>query len=389
MSEIEYLTYDEYLGSFTNKANEYHKKNLSMYLIGKLTDPVILVAIVFLGITGIFNENSPFTSEYSFLSVLWTSVWLITLIFILGVPFSYYSERIEKNYEFSTLTWKKWIWNQIKAYLISVIIFSLLIEAIYSALHFTGDLWWIWAFAGYFVFAGILQALAPILLIPLFTKMTSLPEGELRTRMENLADSMDIKYKDIYLWHLSDQSTKANAAVMGFGPTTRIVLGDTLVENFRIDEIEVVMTHEISHQKSKDIYRGTLFTGIISLIAFIVIEQIFKWAIPYFGFTSRSDPATIGLFVASLMIILELMSVLSLWHTRVREKVADLLAISKIPDMQIYESAFARLAKQNLSYPNPSKLEIVFRYSHPPIEQRIAYAREYLVKLNLDNKSDL
>ena len=98
-------------------------------------------------------------------------------------------------------------------------------------------------------------------------KIEPLKIGDTRKTVENIANQMNLQYKDIYLLKMSQMTTKANAAVMGFGKTIRIVLGDTLVNTFRKDEIEVVMAHEIAHQKNKDVYRGILFGGIISLIS--------------------------------------------------------------------------------------------------------------------------
>jgi STE24 endopeptidase len=244
-------------------------------------------------------------------------------------------------------------------------------------LHFQPTYWWLYAFLGYFVFAGILQSLSPYLL-SLFTKIESLPNGSVRSTVENLANNLNLEYKDIYLWKISQTSTKANAAVTGFGSSLRIILGDTLVKNFRSDEIEIVMAHEIAHQQHKDIYRGILFTGILALIAFYLIDLSFEWAIKSLNFHSKADPASIGYVIVSLLLIMEILGILQLWHIRSREKAADLAAIKHLPNYQVYESAFARLGKQNLAYPKPSRLEVILRYSHPPIKDRIKYAKEVL-----------
>ncbi|MHA2504539.1 MAG: M48 family metalloprotease, partial [Candidatus Kariarchaeaceae archaeon] len=96
-----------------------------------------------------------------------------------------------------------------------------------------------------------------------------------------------------------------------------------------------------------------------------------------FDLNGLSDPAAIGYIFLALNIIFLFLGKINLWHSRGREKAADLAAIRELCDLKIFESAFARLSQQNLSYPNPSKLEVLWRYSHPPIRDRIAYAVKY------------
>ena len=87
-------------------------------------------------------------------------------------------------------------------------------------------------------------------------------------------------------------STKVNAAVTGFGKTLRIMLGDTLLQKFREDEIEIVMAHEIAHQKNKDVYRSILFNGLIAFLGFYFVDLGFDYFIEWFDYYGKDDPAT-------------------------------------------------------------------------------------------------
>jgi len=143
-----------------------------------------------------------------------------------------------------------------------------------------------------------------------------------------------------------------------------------------------VMAHEIAHQKNKDVYRSILFNGLIALVGFYLVDLGFSYFIEWFDYYGKDDPATYVYLLFSLSLVLEILGKLSLWHSRRREKAADLVSINKIRNIEIFESAFARLAKENLSYPNPSKLKIMMMYSHPPINDRIRYGKEYIQKLS-------
>jgi STE24 endopeptidase len=296
---------------------------------------------------------------------------------LISLPIGWINERIEREYEFSTKTWKKWAKDQLKQLIISLVLFSIFIEAIYLGIDQSSDEWWIVATAIAIVFTALVLMASPYL-ISLFTKLVTFPAGETREKVENLAKDMGIKYKDIYLWKLSQQTKKANAAVMGFGKSIRIVLGDTLVDEFRDDEIEVVMAHEIGHYLHKDIYRFLGYYSGLFFIFFYIIETGFQEAINQFDYTSRSDPASIGYILAALLILMNIFGILSNWYSRRREKAADILAIKKFANLEIYESAFSRLSQMNLPNPDPSRLEVIFRYSHPPIRERVRYATEYL-----------
>ena len=45
---------------------------------------------------------------------------------------------------------------------------------------------------------------------------------------------------------------------MGMGGTRRIILSDTLLENYSEDEIEAVLAHELGHHVRRHIVKGIL-----------------------------------------------------------------------------------------------------------------------------------
>lgn len=379
--DLEYLSYQKVIAEQTERAESYHKVNTQLEILSRIIPLVLLIGVIAFRIPNFFRNVSPFGQEFSVLSLWWVFTFVFLIQFAISLPFSWLSESIERLFEFSTRTNRKWMNDQAKQLGLTYLIFTIVLLALYQAIHNVPDWWWLYGFLGYFIFAGVLQTLSPWLL-SLFTKIETFPQNSTRKTVEALANDLNLEFKDIYLWRMSEQTTKANAAVVGFGKSVRIILGDTLVKNFRSDEIEIVMAHEIAHQQHKDVYRGMLFTGFIALLAFLFVDAGFEWAIGVFNYSSKSDPATIGYVLVSLQIALEFLSVLSLWHTRRREKAADIAAISHIQNLEIYESAFARLGKQNLAYPNPSRLEVILRYSHPPIKERIRYAENFLKTAN-------
>ncbi|OLS19015.1 MAG: Protease HtpX [Candidatus Heimdallarchaeota archaeon LC_2] len=375
--EISYLTLQNIIDEQTDKAKSYHSSTIKIYGFNEIFFPLYYLLLVIFKIPEAIADTGPSNGNYSVLSIIYTITILLILHFIFSLPKGWYIERIEREYEFSTIGWDKWFIDKIKLLVISLVIGILFFVPIYFAIDRFAKNWWILA-----TLISILLMIAMLFLSPfllnLFTKLESFPAGETRTRVENLAKEMGVKYKDIYLWKLSDQTTKANAAVVGFGNSIRIVLGDNLAREFRNDEIEIVMAHEIGHYIHKDVYRYAIYYSMLFVISFYIIEQLFQWAIDQFDYSSRSDPAGLGFMILSLLLLSKIYGILSNWYSRKREKAADVLAIKKFNNLEIYESAFSRLAKMNLSYPDPSKLEILLRYTHPPIVERVRYAKDYI-----------
>ncbi|KAJ8315597.1 hypothetical protein KUTeg_007747, partial [Tegillarca granosa] len=67
---------------------------------------------------------------------------------------------------------------------------------------------------------------------PLFDKFTPLPEGELRTKIEELAKSIDFPLTKLFVVEGSKRSSHSNAYFYGFFKNKRIVLFDTLLEDY-------------------------------------------------------------------------------------------------------------------------------------------------------------
>jgi len=374
--DIAYLTYEDVINNQSDKAKRYHDTNIRLEIFTKIFSFVFLLTLVLLRVPNFLRDISPFGTGYSPLTIAFVLIIFLLIDFIISLPIEYYAETVERRYEFATRTTREWFIDQIKQLGLVLIIMTILIEAIFVALHYQPQVWWIWAFGGYFIFAGILSSLSPYI-ISLFTKIEPLEQGSTRSTVEEIAAEMNLDYEEIYRWNMSEQTTKVNAAVTGFGKTIRIMLGDTLVRKFRDDEIKVVMAHEIAHQKHNDVYRGILFSGIISLVMFIIVDLGFDFAMTAFDLTGKDDAAAIGYIWLAMMISMEFLGKLDLWYTRTREKAADLVAIDHLRDIEVFKSAFARLSQENLAFPNPSKLEVWWRYSHPPIRDRIGYAENY------------
>jgi len=89
-------------------------------------------------------------------------------------------------------------------------------------------------------------------LIRYLWKSRPLPADQLRSRLEDLAHRVGLKYRDILVW--PSNSMVINAAVMGVLPQVRyIMLSDGLIETMTDGQIEAVFAHELAHIKKHHI----------------------------------------------------------------------------------------------------------------------------------------
>ncbi len=302
------------------------------------------------------------------------------IYFLIDLPLSYYSGFVlPHRFDQSTQSLRGWILDQVKGIAIGAPIGLILVELLYLALRAAGGLWWLWTVAGLLVFNVLLSNLAPVLIMPIFNKYVPLGDEhkDLAARLLRLAERAHTRVRGVYKFDMSRRTKSANAALTGIGSTRRIVLGDTLINEFSPDEIEAVLAHELGHQVHRDIPLLIAFGTLSTLVGFYLASLAMNWAVATFGFAGVSDVAAfpaLGLILGLYGLITSpLDNAVSRW----RERMADEYALSSTGKNEAFASAFVRLANQNLGELDPEKWVVFMFYSHPPLAQRIEMARKW------------
>ena len=165
---------------------------------------------------------------------------------------------------------------------------------------------------------------------------------------------------------------------MGLGRTRRIVLFDTLLSDFPLEEIESVLAHELGHHVHGDVRRGLLVNGAVSLVTFWLAALALDAGVPLFGLDGRADPAGLP-WLALVLVALALVQLpLANGFSRWLERRADDFALATTGDAPAFIAAMERLGRLNLAEPSPSRFRELVFYSHPAPERRIARARASL-----------
>lgn len=266
-----------------------------------------------------------------------------------------------------------WLADQLKAALIGGALGLAAVEIVYALLALT-PLWWIVA-AAIFIAAQIaMAALVPIWIVPLFYRLTPLADSGLRDRLLALARRAGVAAIGVFVADQSRKSRTANAAVVGLGRTRRIILFDTLLAEFRPEEIESVLAHELGHHAHGDMRRGLLVNSVLTIVTMWLAALGLDLGVALLGLSGPADPAGLpwlALVVTALGLVqLPLANGFSRWI----ERQADDFALATTGNARAFIGAMERLGGLNLAERRPSRLKEIFLYSHPALERRIARA---------------
>lgn len=340
---------------------------------------VMLIVLLATGWTGSLRDLAYRTSGQSYaLAVFFYVFILLVLSKFLGAGLDYYSFRLEHRYHLSNQKFGSWLWDQFKGWLVGLVLATILVEILYFTIREWPQHWWLlaWAiFMGLFIFFA---QIAPIVLLPIFYKFEPLEREELKDRLVRLSERAGTRVRGVYEWKLSEKSNKANAALTGLGATRRIILADTLLNNYSDDEIEAVLAHELGHHVHKHIPKSIAVQTVITFVGFWAANLILHYAVEQMHwFETLSDFANLPLLVlVSTVLSFMLMPVLNA-YSRFNERQADRYCFRSVPSVTPFITSMNKLADQNLAEREPGRFVEWFFHSHPAISRRIAAAHSY------------
>jgi len=292
---------------------------------------------------------------------------------IINIPFSWYDTFvIEKRYGFNKMKLRTFITDQLKSWLISLIIGIPVLGLITWFYYKTGENFWLYAWGLIIVFSVFMNLFHSVLIVPLFNKQTPLEEGSLRDKIEAYASMAGFKLKDIYIIDGSKRSTKSNAYFTGFGPRKRIVLYDTLLNEFTENEIVAILAHEMGHFKKKHVLltmlSSVITTGImLYLFSLIVDNPRLSEALGAEKQSFHLGLIVFGILYSPLSLIIGLVTNII---SRKNEFAADRF-VRETYDPSALASALKKLSVKNLSNLMPHPTYVFFHYSHPPLLERL------------------
>jgi len=291
---------------------------------------------------------------------------------VVALPLSALARRRAIAVGLITQSWRGWAVDLAKASAIQTGLASGAGAAAIALIRRFPRGWWLPAAGGSVAVGALLSALAPVLLDPVFNDFTPLPEGELRADVLELARAAGVEVGEVYAVDASRRTTGANAYVTGLGPTKRVVLFDTLIDRYSRDEIRVVVAHELSHVRHRDVWRGVAYAGLVAPATALAVQRL-SWAIS----PARDTAAALPSLALSAALVAAPTGLIANRLSRAIERRADAfsLALSGAPDAFIsFERA---IALQNVADLCPPRWVTALLATHPSTLERIGAAVAY------------
>lgn len=293
-------------------------------------------------------------------------------------PLAVYSGFVlPKRYGLLTQSFTSWLLDACKGFALTLLFGVAGMVVLYWLLEQFPTYWWLLAAGAMLLFTVVLASLAPVLILPLFFKLTPLGDESLAKRLTDLAARAGARVRGVYSMNLSAKGTGANAALMGLGNTRRIVLTDTLLDRYSDDEVEVVLAHELGHHVHRDILKGIALQSITTLVAFYLASLTLNWAVPRFGFSGISDVAAFPLFLLVVGAFTLAIMPITNGYSRLIETEADIYALEMTGNSEGFISMMTKLVDQNLGEASPARWAEILLYDHPTYDKRVALARQF------------
>jgi STE24 endopeptidase len=228
------------------------------------------------------------------------------------------------------------------------------------------DLWWAVAAP---VFIGL--ALLFAFINPYLLSTHRLRDPQLRAASARLERIEHVRHIPIVVEDVHDVTSLPNAEATGLGPSRRVVLWDTLVNEFTPREVTVVMAHELGHLAHNHIWKDIGWYALFAFPGTFLIARLTRRK----GGMLRPEAVPLSLFVlvALTLVAQPMQNAIS----RHMEAEADWSALQATHDPTGATSLFEGFVPTTLDEPNPSTVEYVLLENHPTIMQRIAMAQAW------------
>lgn len=299
---------------------------------------------------------------------------LFALLSAAGLPLSIYRQFVvEARFGFNRMTPALFVADLAKQALLGLAIGVPLLFAVLWLMSTMGERWWIYVWLFWAVFNLLLLFIYPTWIAPLFNKFEPLPEGELRTRIEQLLERCGFASGGLFVMDGSKRSAHGNAYFTGFGRTKRIVFFDTLIARLSAEEIEAVLAHELGHFKHRHVVKRIALSFALALAFLWLLAQAIEapWFYAALGVSTPGTAMALALFSLALPPLLFPLAPLSSALSRRHEFEADRYAASKTRAGDLI-GALVKLYADNAATLTPDRWYSRFHDSHPPAAERIA-----------------
>jgi STE24 endopeptidase len=174
---------------------------------------------------------------------------------------------------------------------------------------------------------------------------------------------------------VSDVTDQVNAFTVGFGPSTHVVLWNTLLDGrLTRRQVDVVIAHELGHVRSRHIVKA------IGWSALVVLPTLFIVALVTRRRGGLANPETLPLAFLALAVLALLTAPVQNYVSRSYEAEADWRALNATHDPKAARGLFEQFARTSFEQPDPPSWDYLWLENHPTLMQRIAMTRAWAAR---------
>lgn len=371
---------DSLQGADLEKSNDYFQGGYWLILWGALIGILVDFLILQSRFSARFRDWAERVTARKWLQPALYALPYVLAGFLLSLPWTIYTGFFrEQQYGLLNQSFGAWFGEQMIGLMISLIIFPLLIMAIFAVIRRAPKTWWIWGTGVISIFLFIGMMLGPVFISPLFNDYSEMAEGPMRDRIVAMAAQYDIPATNIYVFDQSKQHKRISANVSGIGPTIRISLNDNLLERTDPAEVAAVMGHELGHYVLGHTWRSILILTLIMAVGLFIVARLAprlidrhgkKW-----GVRNMSDPAAIPILSAILTLYFFAATPAFNSLIRINESDADEFGLDTAKEPDGFAKVAMRLSEYRKIEPGP--IEEMLFFDHPSGATRVRMAMQW------------
>lgn len=349
------------------KAAHYKIASQKLAIVSTFYEFLVFMAWMGFGLSWLDGVLMGITNE-TLHSLCFVGIFL-SINYLSSLPFDIYqSFGLDKTFGFSTIDAKTFIFDQLKSVGMFAVFGGLFFWAMIAIIN-TFEQWWMYGFVFSFIVILFINMIYPIVIVPLFNKLTPLEDETLKSSIEALLQKAGLQSSGVYSLDASKRDNRLNAYFGGLGKSKRVVLFDTLIAKLERSELLAVLGHELGHFKHGDILKNIASSGLMLFVMFALFGNIPQALFEALHVKGGAHMVLVFFVLLSPVLSFAMMPLFGLL-SRYNEYRADEYG-SECESKEALCSALVKLADENKSFPRSHPLSIVLYFTHPPLVERL------------------